>query len=771
MAASMPASAPHGFHFFTPPSQTTYSVSEEKDLGPMLEHITAQSMINRAEVDETWISIAAAPDFAALYEGKKAAEDLAALCAELRDLVRALDARVSHLEKDQAQDKALIVQLTTSLRADEQLQQSTRDEMSVLSANFERVSSDVTRVQDNQAQLLERIQVLAGEETAMQERLEQDEKKLSAITCEGGVKAFWQPKRPQTPAQPKKRRATVAASIDLAEHPSLPALPDEAPADDDAQDETGPPALPAVPAVPNVPKAEEPEPEPEPTLPPPLPPRRDAEPAPAPVSPPTRPRSPPMPHHHPTVESSSEDDEPPTIQSEPSEPSEHVLTAGQQARMLKAGWVSKAGSRALLVGPTKWQRRWLVLHGPSLRYAREERGEPVGEIPLLQATVKLSANPDREHFEVDSPHQEPDGTTHWRTYLLHAPSKKDCAEWRESISLAIQEKSKVDGTTATSTSPSAESVENDGSQGRTPESPGSPPADLYSNASDELKEVVEADWIVKLRKVKGNDTCADCIGAHMPTWASGNLGVLLCSHCVGAHRKLGTHISQPLSLHLDDWSEDLRYNMFHQGNKKSNEHYEANHVYAKYKPSFDGDIEHTVAYVTAKYEKRSFTPDGDGEMPVWESTTENAEIVEAQVHAGVLIVKVLRAHSLPSAHYHISHASGEKEARYAKVKLDGTKMKTKVRAPATTSNEDSHGISVGWFQGIISFAKLLVADCRVSLATSSSDRWSDLCGSAELFSSGGRGHSRTDLGREPPAEYQSLRRPYSPRNRRPYFAL
>ena len=64
MAASMPASAPQGFHFFTPPSQKTYSVSDEKDLGPMLEHITAQSMINRAEVDESWISIAAAPDFA-----------------------------------------------------------------------------------------------------------------------------------------------------------------------------------------------------------------------------------------------------------------------------------------------------------------------------------------------------------------------------------------------------------------------------------------------------------------------------------------------------------------------------------------------------------------------------------------------------------------------------------------------------------------------------------------------------------------------------------
>jgi hypothetical protein len=201
---------------------------------------------------------------------------------------------------------------------------------------------------------------------------------------------------------------------------------------------------------------------------------------------------------------------------------------------------------------------------------------------------------------------------------------------------------------------------------------------VYDEPSAELKARQEADWIVELRAVPGNDGCADCIGAHMPTWASGNLGVLLCTHCVGAHRNLGTHISQPLSLHLDDWTEDLRDNMFAQGNAKSNAHYEANHVYAKYKPSFDGDIEHTVAYVTSKYEKRSFTPDGNGEMEAWESTGQNMEIVDAQVHAGVLIVKVLQARDLPSAHYHLSHSGASAEQRYCKVKLDGTKMKTHI---------------------------------------------------------------------------------------------
>ncbi|XP_056687023.1 ADP-ribosylation factor GTPase-activating protein AGD3 isoform X2 [Spinacia oleracea] len=53
-----------------------------------------------------------------------------------------------------------------------------------------------------------------------------------------------------------------------------------------------------------------------------------------------------------------------------------------------------------------------------------------------------------------------------------------------------------------------------------------------------------------LRKVGGNDKCADC-GAPEPDWASLNLGLLVCIECSGVHRNLGVHISKVRSLTLD----------------------------------------------------------------------------------------------------------------------------------------------------------------------------------------------------------------------------
>lgn len=49
-----------------------------------------------------------------------------------------------------------------------------------------------------------------------------------------------------------------------------------------------------------------------------------------------------------------------------------------------------------------------------------------------------------------------------------------------------------------------------------------------------------------LRRVPGNDVCADC-GAADPDWASLNLGILLCIECSGVHRNLSVQISKVCS--------------------------------------------------------------------------------------------------------------------------------------------------------------------------------------------------------------------------------
>ncbi|KAF8400065.1 hypothetical protein HHK36_015940 [Tetracentron sinense] len=132
-----------------------------------------------------------------------------------------------------------------------------------------------------------------------------------------------------------------------------------------------------------------------------------------------------------------------------------------------------------------------------------------------------------------------------------------------------------------------------------------------------------------LRRVCGNDKCADC-GAPEPDWASLNLGVLVCIECSGVHRNLGVHISKVRSLTLDVkvwessvitlfqslgntyansvWEELLQSrNSFqaddmHRGFSKSDEH----QLLLMSKPSHADPISIKEKFIHAKYAEKLF---------------------------------------------------------------------------------------------------------------------------------------------------------------------
>jgi len=102
-----------------------------------------------------------------------------------------------------------------------------------------------------------------------------------------------------------------------------------------------------------------------------------------------------------------------------------------------------------------------------------------------------------------------------------------------------------------------------------------------------------------------NKLCADC-GQKQPTWASTNIGVIVCIHCSGIHRKLGVHISFVKSLNLDRWTMKLTKKFIAQGgNKKINAMYEKKMPKAV-KPTDPTNMRVLEKFIRDKYEHKKW---------------------------------------------------------------------------------------------------------------------------------------------------------------------
>ncbi|KAJ8358534.1 hypothetical protein SKAU_G00150590 [Synaphobranchus kaupii] len=114
----------------------------------------------------------------------------------------------------------------------------------------------------------------------------------------------------------------------------------------------------------------------------------------------------------------------------------------------------------------------------------------------------------------------------------------------------------------------------------------------------------EAVALQAIRNAKGNGLCVDC-QAPNPTWASLNLGALICIECSGIHRNLGTHLSRVRSLDLDDWPRELTLVLSAIGNHMANSIWESRTL-GRPKPTPDATREERESWIRAKYEQRVF---------------------------------------------------------------------------------------------------------------------------------------------------------------------
>ncbi|KAL1511365.1 hypothetical protein AB1Y20_006167 [Prymnesium parvum] len=171
--------------------------------------------------------------------------------------------------------------------------------------------------------------------------------------------------------------------------------------------------------------------------------------------------------------------------------------------------------------------------------------------------------------------------------------------------------------------------------------------------------------------MEGNNRCADCSKKETLTWGASNLGVVLCSECVGGHRDIGARFSKPLSLLLDNWSPEHKRTMLSTGNRAVNAVYEAHKAVATLKPSPTSDIESKFDYVRAKYQRKAFHRDGDGQ--VVRSRKKSKALLGTQEHAGVVIVEVLNASNLMGLDY-----DGKSDPYVVLSSRSGDKMKSSV---------------------------------------------------------------------------------------------
>ncbi|XP_068737662.1 arf-GAP with SH3 domain, ANK repeat and PH domain-containing protein 2-like [Montipora capricornis] len=217
-----------------------------------------------------------------------------------------------------------------------------------------------------------------------------------------------------------------------------------------------------------------------------------------------------------------------------------------------------------------WQKRYCVAREGHFTLAHSPTSRPTQTLNLLVCQIK----------EEDGKKHTFNIVSHNRTYLFQADDETDLEAWVSVLSNCRTEALEK----AFGDSDKVESEEN---------------SSLVCNLKELRQRIVK-----QVRRLPGNDTCADCSGRD-PTWLATNLGVLLCIECSGIHREMGVHISRIRSIELDKLGTVELLQAKAVGNGGFNEIMEATLDYNE-KPTASSNMDERKEFIRAKYMQHKY---------------------------------------------------------------------------------------------------------------------------------------------------------------------